>query len=163
VTFILQNQSLNALGGLGAGLGMAGISPSAEVEFNVFSGHTVGTAFEVNGANSEVYMSTAPVNLASGDPIGVALSYNGSTLSETLTDLTTSQTFSTSYTTNLVSVLGSGIAWVGFTGATGGGTSVQVIFLSVPEPSSLVLLATAVVALAPCGLRRRHSVARERG
>ena len=164
-TFILQNESLNALGGAGSGLGVSGIMPSAEIEFNVYSGHTIGTAFEVNGANSQIYMTTGPVNLASGDPIEVALSYNGSVLTETLTDLTTSATFSTSYTTDLVSVLGGGTAWVGFTGATYAGSSLQVVsdfsfttapVTTAPEPSSLVLFGgTAVVALTAYGLRRR--------
>jgi large repetitive protein len=127
VTFMLQNQGPTALGSGGGGLGMAGITPSAEVELNVFSAHVIGTAFETDGANSQVYMSTGAVNLASGDPIGVVLTYNGTTLTETLTDLTTTATFSTSYTTNLQSVLGLSAGLVGFTGATGDGESVQTI------------------------------------
>jgi hypothetical protein len=66
-------------------------------------------------------------------------------LKETLTDLTTSATFSTSYTTDLASVLQNSSAYDVFTGATGAGSSVQVIsdFVfqnSIPEPSGLVLL-----------------------
>ncbi len=127
VTFMLQNQGPTALGPGGSGLGMAGITPSAEIEFNIYNSHVVGTAFETNGTNSQVYMSTGAVNIASGDPIGVVLRYSGTTLTETLTDLTTSATFSTSYTTNLQSVLGLSASLVGFTGATGDGESVQTI------------------------------------
>jgi hypothetical protein len=126
VTFMLQNAGPTALGGGGSGLGMSGISPSAEVEFNVYNAHVIGTAFEINGANSQIYMSTAPVNLASGDPIAVTLNYNGTQLSEVLRDTTTGQVFSTSYTTNLINVLG-GKALVGFTGATGDGAALQTI------------------------------------
>ncbi len=160
VTFMLQNQGLTALGSGGGGLGMAGITPSADVEFNVYGGHTIGTAFETNGANSQNYMTTGAVNLASGDPILVSLSYSGSLLTETLKDLTTSATFSTSYTTDLASVLGSGTAFVGFTGGTGLGTSVQVIsnFSFVPEPSSLVMSVAGFMWLAFYGLwRGRHA------
>jgi hypothetical protein len=162
VTFLLQNQGPTALGFDGGGLGMAGISPSAAVEFNVYSLHVVGTNFETDGANSMNYISTSPVDLASGDPIAVSLTYNGSVLTEKLTDLTTSATFQTSYTTNLASVLGGTTAFVGFTGGTGGGTSVQVIsdfaFSTVPEPSSVFLLAQGFVAMTAYALRRRHSV-----
>jgi hypothetical protein len=158
-TFTLQTQGLTALGSSGNGLGVSGITPSAEVEFNVFSNYTIGTNFATNGATTN-YISTGAVNVASGDPIQVLLSYNGSVLSETLTDLTTSASFSTSYTTDLASILGSGTALVGFTGGTGAGTSVQVIsnfsFLSVPEPSSLVLLGVAGAALGTFELGRRR-------
>ncbi len=127
VTFMLQTQGPTALGPGGSGLGMAGITPSAEIEFNIYNAHVIGTAFETDGANSKVYMSTGAVDIASGDPIGVVLNYSGTTLTETLTDLTTSATFSTSYTTNLQSVLGLSASLVGFTGATGDGESVQTI------------------------------------
>jgi hypothetical protein len=160
-TFILQNQGLKALGSFGGGLGVAGISPSAEVEFNLFTGfgQPVGTNFETNGANRGAYNSTGAVNLASGDPIQVSLRYDGSRLSETLTDLSTSATFSTSYTTNLTSVLGGPTALVGFTGGTGAGTSVQVVSnfsFAVPEPSSLMMSVTGIMSVAIYGYWRRR-------
>jgi hypothetical protein len=97
------------------------------------------------------FLGSSP-DLASGDPILVSLSYNGSTLTETLTDQTTSQTFHTSYAVDLAGVLGS-TALVGFTGSTGGGSSVQTITnftyapTSVPEPGSFVLLGIGLVAV----------------
>jgi hypothetical protein len=159
-TFTLQTQGLSALGSTGSGLGAGGITPSAEVEFNIYNGHTIGTNFATNGATSS-FNSTSPVDVSSGDPILVSLTYNGSTLSETLTDLSTKATFNTSYSTNLASVLGSGNAYVGFTGGTGEGSSVQVIsnFVfqnSVPEPSGLVLLGIASIALGAFEFNRRR-------
>jgi hypothetical protein len=128
VTFMLQNQGPTALGSDGGDLGMAGITPSAEIELNIFNfAHVIGTTFETDGAASQVYMPTGAVDIASGDPIGVVLSYSGTTLTETLTDETTSATFSTSYTVNLQSVLGLSASLVGFTGGTGSGESVQTI------------------------------------
>jgi len=169
VTFMLQNQGVNATGtGNGVTLGMLGISPSAEVEFNVYAGYTIGIAFETNGANSTHYMSTGPVNLASEDPIQVSLNYNGSVLNETLTDMTTLATFSTSYTTNLTSVLGGGTAFVGFTGATGLGASLQTISnfsftgtSAVPEPSTLVMGGMASVCGITAGLVRKRRAQRK--
>lgn len=160
-TFILQNVGLNALStnNGGSGLGMNGLSPSAEVEFNVFNGHTVGTNFETNGANSGNYIDTSPVNLDSSDPIRVNLSYNGTTLTEKLTDLTTHSKFSTSYTTDLSSVLGGNTAFVGFTAATGGATSTQTISnfrftSSVPESGGLITLTMLGMGGASLLLRR---------
>jgi hypothetical protein len=63
-TFMLQNLGPTALGGSGGALGITGISPSAEIELNVYAGHVVGTNFETNGANSMNYLSTAPVDWA---------------------------------------------------------------------------------------------------
>jgi len=171
-TFILQTQGLTALGDLGSALGVGGthtaITPSAELEINILTtnNYLVGTNFATNGSTGS-YNSTGNVNVASGDPIQVSLSYNGTVLSETLTDTKSSATFSTSYTTNLSAVLGSNTAYVGFTGATGEGSSLQVIsdfvFTAVvPEPPSLVLLGAAGAALGAFQFGRRYLACRMR-
>ena len=117
------------------------------MQFDYFGGN--GTNFNTNG-NTGSYNSTSPVAFSSMDPIGVVLSYNGSThvLTENLTDLTTSATYSASYTSDLTSVLGAGTALVGFTAGTGAGTSTQTVsdFLfssTVPEPNSMTLWAAS--------------------
>ena len=104
------------------------IARSAAVEFNVYSGHTQGTNFAENGS-TETYNSTIPVDFwDTGDTIQVALSYNGSTLTETLTDLVNGNSYSTSYdNVNLSQILGSDTAHVGFSAATGGGASPQTV------------------------------------
>jgi hypothetical protein len=170
VTFTLQNQGLNALGGSGGGLGVDGISPSASIDLNLYPGSAngAGTAFNINGGTAQnggnLYMSTGAVDLTSGDPIDVALSYDGTTLTEMLTDTSTAATFSTSYTTDLVSLLGPN-AFVGFTGGTGAANSIQQISnfsftnnaTAVPEPSSLAALAIGMLSLGGLALRSRKS------
>ncbi len=137
-TFNLQNQGLTALGNDGAGLGygdngngslQTGITPSAAIVFNIVPSHGIGTNFATDGADPLIngYLPTGNVDISSGDPIAVHLVYDGATLRETLTDTVTNAVFQTSYQTNLVSVLGGSTAYVGFTGATGGGVSVQQI------------------------------------
>ncbi len=133
VTFTLQNSPAGpaALGpnAAGSNLGYFGISPSAAVQLNIYSGDPggVGSAFTTGGTLS-AYTSTGPVNLASGDPIQVMLSYDGSNLVENLLDQTTSQTYSRTYAgVNLPAATGGTSAYVGFTGATGGLFAIQTI------------------------------------
>jgi Ca2+-binding RTX toxin-like protein len=128
MAFVLQDApaGTTALGTGGGGLGYGGISPSAAIEFNIFSGHTQGTNFATDGSTG-TYNSTGSVAFWNGDKIQVILSYNGSVLTENLTDLANGATYTASYTTNLASVLGSGTAYVGFTGGDGGETSTQVV------------------------------------
>jgi hypothetical protein len=72
-------------------------------------------------------MSRSPgINLGSDDPMQVTLSYDGTgALTETVTDTVTHATFTHAYALNLAQFLGTGVAYAGFTGATGGESAVQ--------------------------------------
>jgi fibronectin-binding autotransporter adhesin len=128
--FVLQNAGTGALGTGGGGLGYGGITPSIGVGFNIYSFATPqGIVFGQNGAISPS-ATTGSVNVASLDPIQVNLNYDGSNnLVATLTDLSTSLSYSA---TDAVGSLagyfgGSNTAYVGFTGGSGAGASLQTI------------------------------------
>ena len=173
--FVLQNDTRgsSALGdagevlGYGSNSGTPAISPSAAIEFNLYSGRTVGTNLATNGA-TQVYNATGAVNVASGDPILVNLGYDGTTLTETLTDQTTADIYSTSYVTDLPGILGGSTAYVGFTGGTGGGVVNQFIrgfsytaSAPVPEASTFastgLLLLLGLAGVIVCARRRKCS------
>jgi hypothetical protein len=127
--FVWQNASAGplAIGGGGGSLGCDGISPSLALEFNIYSSYGVGMALRANSQTGAPYLSTAPVNLAGGNPISVWLSYNGAVLSITLTDLVTHASFGTNALVNITGIIGTNTAYVGLTGADGGISSTQVI------------------------------------
>jgi autotransporter-associated beta strand protein len=132
ITFTVQNSSPNALGGGGGQLGYQGIPNSAAVEFNIYTGQNppqpVGTNYAVGTTGQ--YISSAPVNLASGNPIAITLTYDptAQTMSETLLDLVTKATYSNVFTSvDLQSALGGSTGFVGFTGATGGAFALQTV------------------------------------
>ena len=169
--FIFQNASAgaSAVGFGGGDYGYVGITPSAAVEFSPDSAGLSpggpGTGFyqDATAQSSGIPLnSTAPVFLNSLDPIQVMISYDGSTLFESLADLANSNTFSISYNSvDLPAIVGGSTAFIGFSGGTGGGTSLQTISdfsftSSVPEPSSLSLFGTAIAGLL-WRLRRRSS------
>ncbi len=71
---------------------------------------------------------TGYVNLLSGDLMTATLVYNGSNLTETVVDDVTKATFTHIYAgLNLSSIIGGSVAYVGFTGSTGGFASTQAI------------------------------------
>ena len=157
VAFVMQNdpRGTAALGGGGGALGVSGITPSAELEFNIYSGNGVGGVgygFAINGATATV-SDPYPLNIASGDPIYVVLTYLNGVASLTLMEtngINGYNTYSTSTAINLPATVSGDTAYVGFTGADGGTSAVQQIsdfnFVSLPAltaqseaPGSIVL------------------------
>jgi hypothetical protein len=123
-----------ALGGGGGCLGYCGISPSFSVGASVWGDHPRGVNFQTNGAlnrYTDLFCAAGGgIDFLTHNPISFSLTYDGTTLTEVLMDTVTgiSLTF-----TNTVDVVGLGIAaadgtaTVGFTGATGGANSDQLI------------------------------------
>jgi hypothetical protein len=135
---VLQNsaQGTNALGTGGGGLAYLGISPSVGLMFNIFGAS--GITFSTNGVAGPPYTPNGVVDLSSGDPIQVDLRYTGSTLLVTLSNLVTSGTFSTNLTVgSLPANVGTNVAYIGITAATGGLSANQQVsnFKYVPIPT----------------------------
>jgi LysM repeat protein len=134
-TFTIENdpKGIWALGDGGSGLGYQSIQNSVAVKFDIYSDAGEGTdsiGVYTDGAAPTMPatdLSSSGVILSSGDLIHAHLVYNGTTLTVTLTDTKTGATVTNQYTVNIPSVVGSTTAYAGFTGSTGGFTSVQQI------------------------------------
>jgi hypothetical protein len=138
-TFTLQGNNSTALGPSGGGLGYGpgatggtpGIASSVAIKFDLYNNAGEGsnsTGLYTNGASPTVPavdMTSSGLNLHSGDPFHAHFVYNGTTLSMTLTDTTTNATFSQSWTIDIPGTVGDNVAYVGFTGGTGGLTAAQ--------------------------------------
>src|ERR1700738_3888327 len=140
MTFALQNAGTTALGpsggglGYGAGLpgGTPGIATSVAVKFDLFQNSHEGnnsTGLYTNGASPTSPATTlgGGVNLHSGDIFQVHMTYDGTTLTMTITDTVTNATFTNAWTINIPATVGGSTAFVGFTGGTGGQTATQQI------------------------------------
>ncbi len=123
-TFILQGVGPGALGSNGQGLGYAGIASSAAVKFSVFqyggdpSGNTTGLYMNGQTPSGGIDLNGSGINLNSQSIKDVTLSYDGTTLTETITDETSGAVFTHDYTVDLPSVIGGDTAYVGFGGST---------------------------------------------
>jgi len=137
MAFVLQAdpRGTAALGGGGGDIGYGGITPSVAVEFNIWDNnshnphHTLTKLF-LNGSTDrtgEIDMQSSGINFSSNHPFKVDIAYDGITkvLSETVRDLATGAVFNTGYVVNIRQVIGRDTAFVGFTGGTGGATSIQ--------------------------------------
>jgi hypothetical protein len=128
-----NNAVANAINGLGyAGLAgspgqNAGIQESVAIALDLSVGSNGGVGLFTGGAQPTGSTAITGVNLASGNPITFAFSYNGTTLSLTITDTVTHGTYSTNWTVNIPSVVGANSAYVGFTAATGYSLAYQYI------------------------------------
>jgi hypothetical protein len=87
---------------------------------------TNSTGVFLNGAYPSVPSTgISGVTLGSGDPLHADITYDGSKLSLTLTDLLTSAIWSGSWPVNIPATVGGSTAWAGFTGGTGENGSTQ--------------------------------------
>ena len=98
--------------------------------YNNFGEGVDSTGLYVNGASPTIPaidMTSSGVNLHSGDVFNVRMTYDGTTLTMQITDVTTQATFQTSWNINIPVTIDSNTAYVGFTGGTGGATAIQEI------------------------------------
>ncbi len=118
--YALGNQSgFGYSGTTGTGGQNAGLNTSVAVVFDLADGNLTG--LYTNGANpygSSIDMTSAGINLQSGHPLNVALSYNGTSLAMTVTDSVTKAVFSHSWTIDIPTTVAGNTAYVGFTGST---------------------------------------------
>jgi hypothetical protein len=116
-------------------LGYNGITPSAALELNIYTGDHGGEGYQfgTDGATPDSdaalgnFQSCAPVNLASGHPILVRFYYDQNVAHLLMVDATAGATFATTLDVpDLTSVVGPS-AFVGFTGGTGGLNAIQTV------------------------------------
>lgn len=139
-TFTIQGVGATALGTAGGGLGYGpastggagGIASSVAVKFDIYSNAGEGTdstGLYTNGASPTVPaldMTNSGVTLLSGDVFDVHMTYDGQTLTMTISNTTnSSQSFTASWPVDIPSIVGSNSAYLGFTGGTGGLTAVE--------------------------------------
>jgi hypothetical protein len=137
-TFCIQNDPRGAGavgidgGDLGYGSATNGISNSVAFEFNIYGANAVGgvgVSFDTNGAIGPTVQTTnvtPPLLFTNGDIISNFVTYDGTTLTVTMTDAAAGSTFSLSTNLDIVNVLGTNVAYIGFTAADGGSKSTQV-------------------------------------
>ncbi len=139
-TFVIQNASQTAMGQSGAGLGYgatnlgAGIGSSVAIKFDINDNSGEGnnsTGLYINGATPSnvgaVNLGGTGFDLRSYDPSRATLTYDGTTLTVVLTDLTTGATATQHYVVNIPSIVGGNTAWVGFTASDGSIVSSQTV------------------------------------
>jgi hypothetical protein len=129
-TFCIQGVGPTALGAGGGSLGYQGINNSVAVKFDLYpslstTGLYTGGAAPDDTMPPAIDMSAAGINLHSGDIMQATFTYDGVNLVETVKDTSTNATFTHTYPINIPAAVGSGFAFVGFTGATGGSTAIQ--------------------------------------
>ncbi len=153
MTFTIQNSGagVTALGAIGGSLGYGGttkIGNSLAIKFDIYNNSGEGsdtTGLYKNGANPTipaVDITSSGIVLKSGDTIAAHITYDGTTLAMTLTDMVTGKTYTNSWGINIPATVGANTAFVGFTGGTGGATASQKIetwtFVSTPPTTTVV-------------------------
>lgn len=153
-TFVLQGTGTTALGPSGGGLGYgpdkptnpskssnSPIAKSVAIKFDLVNNAGEGTnstGIYLNGASPTIPATTLVnrVDLHSGDIFSVHLTYDGTTLSMTITDQTNPiWTMTTSWPVNIPSAVGGNMAYAGFTAGTGANSATQEILSWSYNPS----------------------------
>jgi hypothetical protein len=130
-TFVIQNAGLSAIGGGSGGLGYSGIPHSVAIKFDIYNNAGEGT--DSTGLFQEGAMPTVPsINYSStllqlnlGHVDHCHISYDGVTLTWSVTDAFGHRDASSNVTINLPEAVGAYTAYIGFTASSGDGTAVQ--------------------------------------
>jgi len=134
IAFVIQDVGTTALGPAGGSLGYGGtggIVSSIAVKFDLYNNAGEGpnsTGLYLNGSAPTIPATPlgGNVKLHSGDVFNVQITYDGTTLTMTITDANTpADTFTTSWAVNIPGTVGASTAYVGFTGGSGGETAIQ--------------------------------------
>ncbi|AXC13689.1 T1SS secreted agglutinin RTX [Acidisarcina polymorpha] len=126
MTFTIQNNGPTMVGGVGGGLGSAGIGKSVSIKFDIYNNAGEGpnsTGLYIDGAVPTlpaINLAGTGIDLHSGDYMNAHITYDGINLNLTLTDALTRASWSHSFAVNIPAVVGGPTAYVGFTGGTGG-------------------------------------------
>ena len=155
MTFVLQTESANALGGDGGSLGYMGITPSVAVEFDTWQ-----NAGDING-NHVAILTDGQLNdidpqtpygvtncqpsagvfgcMSNGDLWSVWIDYDGRSLNMAIADNSTERPANLiSQPIDLLRILGQNSAFAGFTAGTGSALQNHIIvdwFISAPTDS----------------------------
>ncbi|MGA2254567.1 MAG: PEP-CTERM sorting domain-containing protein [Thermoguttaceae bacterium] len=172
-SFVLQTSPSGA-SAAGNGTDGYGAFPGASVAI-VLDSYQAATGFFTDANIGNGLLPVSPVNLFSGHPIDLDISYSDSLLHESLLDTTNGASFDTSYLvlTPLPTILGGSTAYVGISASADNngffsGPGVQSFsnfqfVSSVPEPSTIVLLGVAslsMLAFAWRSIRANHVACR---
>jgi Legume lectin domain/Chitobiase/beta-hexosaminidase C-terminal domain len=174
ITFTIQNAGTTAVGPSGGGLGYGPDNPanpsassntpigkSVAVKFDLINNAGEGnnsTGIYTNGASPTIPATTVTggVVLNNGDIFHAHITYDGTTLTMTVTDTTnTANTFTTSWPINIPSTVGGNTAYVGFTGGTGNSVANQDIITwtfsnsgtTTPPQTPIVYATTSLAAV----------------
>jgi hypothetical protein len=165
---VWQNQGTGAIGGGGGQIGLTGISSSASLVGNIYNGNVIGAAYNntVSAGNPLTIPSLNGVNIASGNPINVSISYKESdgTLTESMTDTVTAATYTRAWRgISIQGQVGSSAAIVGFSGATGGLNANQTITNFQFTPGNAVSTPAAITPIAATGWNQNMIISAANG
>jgi hypothetical protein len=163
ITFTIQGNGPTALGDGGGGLGYAGIGNSVAIKFDTFNNQGESdnsTGLFINGqfpgSSGSIPLDPTGINLRDQDLKRADISYDGTTLTLTITDLVSQASLTLTFTANIPAVVSGDTAFVGFTGGTGGLFAVQDIatwtFESPITAQAIENLKNAVQALVDQGV-----------
>jgi hypothetical protein len=132
-TFVIQNASSNAVGAFGYGLGYQNMGTSVAIRIDTYNGSPGQLSTDILTDGSVPTNEGTSGNLTSDFRLSVGgtwnlrldVTYSGTSLSYTLTNIDNNSNFSSNASIDIPSIVGANTAWVGFTGGTGGLGEVQ--------------------------------------
>ena len=125
ITFTIQGDSPTAVGLGGGGLGYQGLAKSLAIKFDLkdTAGEGVdSTGIYINGAAPTIpatSLASSGIDLHSGHVFALHLTYDGTTMSISLTDTVTGAIWTTQAAEDIPAIVGGSTAYFGFTAGSG--------------------------------------------